>query len=323
MGAEMHPTTPDDLEKAMWFRPSLVSEPGAEPAPPGRDLTVHLPRGLVLPEAQSRILEFAARFAGRVYGMVLHDHPDLASRPGPYLEAVRDLDRLLARIPQRPWLFIEYAAGLDVAVYRAFLESARDFQRIGACIDVGHIGIWRARQAFAKLHPDTDVCALKREPARVPGLMSEVQAAVDESLPAVLELIGGLGPLGKPTHFHLHDGHPLSTFSRYGVSDHLSFLTRIPLGFDYQGHRTAPLMFGPAGLSRIVRRALDTLGPNRASFTLEIHPPDGRLPLDSEAALLFRHWVDKTNAERMNLWMATLAENLQILRQSLSTPSGG
>jgi len=315
LGAEMHAGAPEELERMLLFRPASPSKGKASPRPVPRELpvTAHLARDFVLPESLPRILAFAARFAGRIYGMTLHDHADLAARPAYYLEAARELDRGLARIPNRPWLFIEYAAGIDLGAYRSFLESTRDLAQVSACVDVGHVGIWRACQAFAERHPGLDARALKRAPKQAQALMADLEAAVGESLPAVLELIAGLGSLGKPVHFHLHDGHPLSNFSPYGVADHLSFLAELPLGFDHVGRRTAPLMFGPAGLARIVRQALEALGPDRVSFTLEIHPTAERLPLDSEAARLFGHWVDKTNAERMNHWLAMLVENQSLL----------
>ena len=319
LGAEMHAGTPEDLERVLAFRPSSPGDaPGGTGAVTGElPVTVHLARSFRLPESQPNILSLATRFAGRVYGMVLHDHPDLAARPDEYLEAVRELDRSLAKIKDRPWVFIEYASGLDPAAYRAFHYAIRSLENVSACVDVGHVGIWRARQAFAARHPGKDVCALKDDPARVPGLMADVDAAVAESLPAVLELVESLGPLAKPVHFHLHDGHPLSTFSPYGVADHLSFLTEVPLGFEHRGHRSSPLMFGPGGLTQIVRQALVAVGADRLSFTLEIHPAPGRVPLDPEAAKLFGHWTDKTNAERMNAWLGILAENLGCLRRAI------
>ncbi len=51
------------------------------------------------------------------------------------------------------------------------------------------------------------------------------------------------------------------------------------------------------------------------SLTLEIHQVEGRLPL-GDAARLFRHWTDLTNAERMNYWLSVLA------RGSVLTTSG-
>src|SRR5436305_461690 len=82
-----------------------------------------------------------------------------------------------------------------------------------------------------------------------------VHLAVHAAPATVLDVVENLGALGKPVHFHLHDAHPLSTFSPFGVSDHLSFLAEIPLRFDYPGRRSLPLMFGPPGLGRIVAKA--------------------------------------------------------------------
>jgi hypothetical protein len=53
-----------------------------------------------------------------------------------------------------------------------------------------------------------------------------------------------------------------------------------------------------------------------ASLTLEIHQAEGRLPL-GDAARLFRHWLDLTNAERMNYWLSVLAENTVLLSTAL------
>ncbi len=66
-------------------------------------------------------------------------------------------------------------------------------------------------------------------------------------------------------------------------------------------------MFGPAGLKRILERALQCAGPEQLSLTLEIHPTFERKPL-ADAAPLFAHWTDKTNAEKMNHWVETLPQ---------------
>jgi hypothetical protein len=148
-------------------------------------------------------------------------------------------------------------------------------------------------------------------------MIGDVETAVGAALPTVLDLIDALGKLRKPVHFHLHDGHPLSTFSPFGVSDHLSFLMEMPLGFEYLGRRSVPLMFDRAGLQQIARKAVKAIGRERVSFTLEIHPTSGRLPL-GDAAPLFNHWIDKTNAERMNQWLAVMSENHAALLESLN-----
>ncbi len=79
-------------------------------------------------------------------------------------------------------------------------------------------------------------------------------------------------------------------------------------------------MFGPAGLVRMVAQAIASIGPERLSFTLEIHPTFERLSL-GDAGPLFRHWSDPTNAERMNHWLAVLSRNhLLVLEAIVSVP---
>jgi hypothetical protein len=74
-------------------------------------------------------------------------------------------------------------------------------------------------------------------------------------------------------------------------------------------------MFGPAGLGRIVAKAMETI--DRVSFTLEIHPTADRLSL-GDAESLFGHWQDKTNAEQMNHWLSVLARNHALLLESIA-----
>jgi hypothetical protein len=101
-----------------------------------------------------------------------------------------------------------------------------------------------------------------------------------------------------------------------GLADHFGFLTRLPVPFEYRGRRSLDPLFGPTGLAAIVRTATEALGPGLVSFTLEIHEADGRLPL-GDAAPLFRHWRDTTNAERMNAWLEVLAQNATLVRAAL------
>jgi hypothetical protein len=74
-----------------------------------------------------------------------------------------------------------------------------------------------------------------------------------------------------------------------------------------------------AGLRQITATVVEALGPQLATFTLEIHQHQGQLPLPREdVELVFPHWRDLTNAERMNLWLRELAENASLVRASLS-----
>jgi len=307
LGAEMQAATTDQLQQLMKF------QPGA-----GSAAVVHLPRDFNLLEGwcRQRIVEFASIFSRRIDGLVLHDRADLESRMRDYRQAAEALDSALRHVVQSPAVYVEYAAGLPPAVFVEFFERIRDLPHVSACIDIGHVGIRQARVAYAALHRGQDICAVKEQKAKLPEAITDMEKAVRTALPVVLELITQLGVLGKPVHFHLHDGHPLSTLSPFGVSDHLSFFEEMALGFEYQGRRFLPLMFGPSGLGRIAARALETIGPTRVSFTLEIHPTTGQLAL-GDAAGLFHHWRDKTNAERMNQWLSVLVQNHDLLRKSL------
>jgi len=307
MGAEMHAATPQQLEHLMRIRPAA-----------DLPVVVHLPRhfNLLNDDHRKQIADMASVSAGRIYGMVIHDHQDLISRSDEFVQAAGAIDRELAQIRACPLLFVEYASGLEPRMFARFFEAIRDLAYVSACVDVGHVGIKQARNTFANMHRGEDICALKGEPSRIPDMIVSVETAVGSALPTVLDLTDALGKIEKPVHFHLHDGHPLSNFSPYGVSDHLSFLMEMPLNFDYRGRRSVPLMFGRAGLHQIVKKGVQTIGRERVSFTLEIHPLPGHLSL-GDAAPLFKHWVDKTNAEWMNHWLAVLRENHVALLEAL------
>lgn len=306
LGAELHAGTADQIEHGLRFRPA-----------PEAPVMVHLPRDFELTDAacRQRILELAKRFATRLQGFVIHDHPELPNRPEAFRGAAEALNTGLAALNDGPLLFVEYAVGLEPEVFAGFFRSIRELGRVSACLDTGHVGIWQARKAFARRHPGLDVCAVKTRPDQLPQYLPDVQQAAATALGAVLDLLTAIGSLGKPVHCHLHDGHPLSNFSPFGVSDHLSFLSEIPLPREVDGRRSVPPMFGPAGLRSILERALQCVGPAQLSLTLEIHPTFERRPL-GEAAPLFAHWTDKTHAEQMNHWVETLAENARLVAET-------
>jgi hypothetical protein len=310
LGTELYAGTPDELEFLWRFRP--VPE---DPA------VVHLDRSINLLAEPGRalILDFARRFRGRVSGLVIHDQREMASRPDAYLDAAKNVASQLEKIPASPRLFIEYAAGLEPAQFIRFFELTRELAPISACIDVGHVGIWQLRSFYARNHFNEDVCSLYPDDPRIPDRLAAIDAAVRSSLPVTLSLIEALSSLGKPLHFHLHDGHPLAKLSRYGVSDHLSFLTRIPIPFEHDNKWSLDPMYGLPGLFRIISKAQELMDPASLSFTLEIHPVEGRLPL-RDAAFLFEHWRDTANAERMNYWLAVLLDNHRLLLAAQSNP---
>ncbi len=307
LGTEMHASTPEQLQHLMKFRPA-----------PDAPVVVHLPRQFNLADAghQNQIVAMALPFAGRVHGFLLHDHPEMAADPEKFIWAAHELNSRLVAIPKAPVVFVEYAAGLEPDLFLRFFESVRDLPHVSAAMDVGHVGIWQIRQSFARMHGWRDVCSLKTQPPELAGKMGDVQAALRAALPTVLRMVRSLGEFRKPVHFHLHDGHPLSTFSPFGVSDHLSFFAEIPLKYEYRGRRAVGGMYGVDGLKEIARTAVRAIGAERVSFTLEIHPTFEQLPL-GDAEPIFGHWKDKTNAEKMNHWMVMIGRNAEVLKGSV------
>ncbi|MCL5024587.1 MAG: hypothetical protein M1497_14730 [Nitrospirae bacterium] len=305
LGAEYYAETPEELEGLLQFRPF-----------PGAPASVHLHREIDLFQESGRslVMDFSKVFRGRIFGMIAHDQAGVSSRLEEYIAVLGDMDRQLREVEGSPLLFIEYASGLEPELFLNLFARARAFERVSACIDIGHIGIRLARAFYAQRHPGEDVCALRPDTPGLEEVIADVESAVRSARDSVLRIVSELSHTGKPLHFHLHDAHPLSTASLFGVSDHLSFLDRIPLPFAYGGRNSLDPMFGPSGLSEIVTEALRLLGRDRISFCLEIHPREGRLPLGN-AAHLFRRWKDKGNAERMNFWLSVLCENHELLQQ--------
>ena len=297
--AEVYADSPDQLEYVLQFVPSHARLP-----------IVHLSRRVNVLHGPDRavVREFADRFAGRVAGLVVHDKREMAGNTDRLLAAMRELNAHLCQRPDSPLVFLEYAAGLDRGWFIEVAERLQAAERVSCCIDVGHIGLRQATARFERRHPGLDLKKLSRADERLPGLIADVQDAVGSALPHVLEVIGSLGRVGKHVHFHLHDGHPLIP----GLRDHFSFLTRLPIPFSYEGRRSLSTMYGPSGLASIVSTATAACAPHGVSFTFEIHQVEGRLPL-GDAAWLFPHWQDTTNAERMNHWLSVLSENALLI----------
>jgi hypothetical protein len=310
LGPEFYAETPPELSRLLAFMPSKDS-----PA------TVHLSREINLLERKGRdlVLEFVTGFKGRILGFIVHDQAEIEHHFDDYLDAVRELESNMKDDGDTPYVFIEYAAGLRIETYIKFLRSIRDLKRISGCIDTGHVGLRHAKDTYAGKHQGKDIFVLKPGSPELPELIGDVQDAVRSSLDALLYVVRELSVLKKPLHFHLHDGHPLSTDSPFGISDHLSFLTRIPIPFEYEGRELLRPMYGPSGLSKIIGESLKLLGADLVTFSLEIHPTEGRLPL-GDAAHFFRHCKDKTNAERMNFWLSVLSANHLLLLDLAGNP---
>src|SRR5262252_423110 len=304
VAAEVYADPPGHLEYVLQFVPPHVRLP-----------IVHLSRGINVLHGRDRavVREFADRFAGRVAGLVVHDKREMGAKTDRLLAAMRELNAHLCQRPGSPVVFLEYAAGLDRGWFIDVAERLQAAERVSCCIDVGHIGLRQATACFKRRHPGLDLKKLSPVDDRLPGLVADVQDAVGSALPHVLAVIGSLGRLGKPVHFHLHDGHPLVP----GLADHFSFLTRLPIPFSYRDRGSLSMMYGPGGLASIVSAALESSRSQDLSFTLEIHQVEGRLPL-ADASRLFAHWRDITNAERMNYWLSVLADNAMLVSQRLA-----
>lgn len=306
LGMECYAESAAELDKLLTFRYS-----------PETTATVHMERNINLldPAGRRIIYEFAAHFAGRLYGMIIHDQPEMETHRDDYLIAVHKVAARLNSIPNAPYLFIEYASGLWPGSYVDFFRKIHDIGHISACIDIGHLGLWQVGHVYSAKHHGESIFALKFNPARQQEVIADIQDASHAGLGAVLHVVHDIARLGKQFHFHLHDGHPLSTFSPYGISDHLSFFQKIPIPFIYMGEKSLAPMFGPEGLGKIVREAI-VPGCSVPSFTLEIHPTEGNLSLENSIHL-FDHWKDKHNAERMNFWLSVLLSNHQLIIDSL------
>jgi hypothetical protein len=304
LAAELYADTPDELDRVLRFVPPHPYLP-----------TVHLNRGLNLLGEPDRALvaEFAGRFAGRVAGLVVHDKPEMAAQTDRLVAVLRELDGSLSEQTGSPRVFLEYAAGSEPEWYVGVAERVRDAEHVSFCIDIGHVGIRQASARFTRCHPGLSLGRLTQEDARLPELAADVQDAVEGAVRDVLDVVRSIGALGKHVHFHLHDGHPLIP----GLSDHFTFLRRLPIPFGYQGRQSLRMMYGPGGLASVVWAALEACPPRRVSFTLEIHQVEGRLPL-ADASRLFARWRDLTNAERMNYWLSVLDENAILLSECLA-----
>jgi len=303
LAAEVYADTPEELEHVLRFVPPHPYLP-----------VVHLNRGVNVLDERGRAVvgTFADRFAGRVAGLVVHDKHEMAAQTDRLLRGMRDLDARLRERPGGPLVFLEYAAGLEPAWFVEVAERLQDAERVSCCIDIGHVGIRQASARFARSHPGLSLGSLGPQDSQLPDLAADIQDAVGSATRDVLDVIRPVGSLGKHVHFHLHDGHPLIP----GLSDHFTFLTRLPVPFRYEGRRSLSMMYGPGGLASIVSAAIQACGPRGMSFTLEIHQVEGRLPL-GDASRLFSHWRDTTNAERMNYWLSVLSENALLVSQCL------
>jgi len=305
IGGELYPGSLQHLQETLQFKPQDL--PGI----------AHLPRGIDILQNQGRdqVVAYAKAAAGQLYGILLHDQRSFSNDLENTLAALDKLDLSLSKIANPPLVFIEYAAGLEPDFFAQLFEKNPARQQVSACIDISHVAIHVCRHIYAKQHPQQDVCALYPDSPDLIDKMGDIQTAMQQARLEVLELINRLESLGNPLHFHLHDGHPLSTLSEFGVSDHLSFLQKIRLPFAFEGRQCVDGVFGIDGLRQVVRTAMQTLPADKLSFTIEIHPQPGQTPLN-EHSHLFQHWSNTENAERMNYWLDSLLHCASLLRDA-------
>jgi hypothetical protein len=311
MGAEIYADHPGLLQQLLAFAPS------------DRPVTVHLPRWFDV--ASTEHAEFLKPLLmvqrDGLVGYVVHDSQDVQRQPDRVEQGLARLQGIMESSAPDRMLFYEYAAGVDPDAYCELLLHCRDLGNISACIDIGHIGIRTIRQAWRKQGKEVDACSLRPETPGLEQLMPDLQKAVSTALPAVLKVIKQLAEIAKPLHFHFHDGHPLSSLSRFGVSDHLGFLRTIDLPFNYTDnsgdspvdrHQVA-MMYGPEGLRKIID-CCQTRLQGHFTLTIEIHDQPGRHALGKYADI-FSHWRNLENAEVMNFWLEEILDNETLLHR--------
>jgi hypothetical protein len=299
LAAEIYGGSAAELEHTLSFVPPGEQRP-----------VVHLARHIDLLQESDReaVAALMRRTGDRVSGFVVHDRPEMPARLDEFRDAARHMSWVLGQTG-RARLFIEYAAGCELSEFVAMGAALDGIPQVGLCIDTGHIGVRESRRAFARLRPEVhlDLASLRIGDPRLPDLVDDVQTAVAAGLPAVLDITAAVAEQGIPTHYHLHDGHPLMP----GLPDHFGFLSRLPIPFLHRGVRSLDPLYGVTGLAEILA-ATHVFEPGQLSLTLEIHQVEVRLPL-GDAAGLFEHWKDLSNAEQMNGWLAVLTEHAVLV----------
>ena len=120
LAAEVYADTPEQLDRVLGFIPSHRYLP-----------VVHLNRGVNVLQARGRAVveAFAARFAGRVWALVVHDKAEMVARENDLLAAMRELGTGLSVRPEGPYLFLEYAAGLELGWFVEVAERLREVEQ--------------------------------------------------------------------------------------------------------------------------------------------------------------------------------------------------
>ena len=131
---------------------------------------------------------FATKFKDQIFGLVIHDQTEITTRFDDYVAVLHEIESRSKKVPGSPYLFVEYAAGLEPDFFIEILKAIQNLEHVSACIDIGHIGIWQVRSAYSRDHPGKDVCAITPYDPELPEVIRDVQKAVDSGLDAVLNV---------------------------------------------------------------------------------------------------------------------------------------
>ncbi len=299
-GVELHPGTPEHMKEILKFVPA------------GSSSTAHLPYSVVLDHDDTdRICDFVAEGGDIIGGYVMHDSAYYRENSEHGVELISKLSNKLDG-KTNGVVFLEYAAGLPFDLYYSIAEKITSLPNIGICIDIGHISIKAIAEELSKVLPEQDQRALRPGGDLTYDKYKLVAQAVHDGRGKALKLIESLAKIANFVHFHLHDGHPLSTFSPYGVRDHIPFFWEIPTQLREVG--AVGGLYGVTGLRRVLQIAIANISVEKLSLTLEIHPQPGQKDIAAENMEYFAEWRDLTNAKAMNFWMDLVIQNCLIVR---------
>ncbi len=298
MGVEIHPGTPEHLGQILKFTPDT-----------GRS-TAHLPYSVVLDHDDTdRVRDFVLTGGSQIAGYVLHDTLFYVDNFAAGIELIKRLSGKLEGHSEGV-VYIEYAACLPFELFYKLVEAVTGLPNIGICLDVGHIGINATMLELREINQNFADEDLKPGPAMTLERYNTIAGAAQRGREFAINYVESICKHEIPIHFHLHDGHPLSTFSPYGVCDHLPFFWEIPTLLPNIGAIGG--LYGVSGLKRILEIALRRINVSKTSFTLEIHPQKGFKVLEDEYLNHFANWADLTNARAMNYWIDLVIQNGMI-----------
>jgi len=119
---------------------------------------------------------------------------------------LQELGGRLEREKNFPFLFLEYAAGLEPAWFVEVMEGASGRPSHGsAAASTSAMSASAACTSFAHQHPGLELWTLSAEDDRLPALATDVQRAIETALPTVLEMSARSGRW-QALALHLHDG---------------------------------------------------------------------------------------------------------------------